>query len=263
LTTSPAPIDECLGLAYRNPVLAPVVDELFEAHFIAADEEGFWEKDGIPGDPTGHFGIRVEKQDGHRLLIVSVQNKAHTWGLSIAATLCGKDEGVCYWGKEGDKPNGFEDTWPGIDAALAKAKLLANGGMTIHDPEAAHAIAEGNKSLAPVLQEIYDSGKFLLSDGAQQWGYSKKDLPDDQLIGGFQVATFLKDGEAFHVVTVHGRKDTRWAFSVWATPAGDPRGVSYWDRLSPHGAPVEGQESEWPGLDAAVMKARLFMEVPQ
>ena len=133
--------------------------------------------------------------------------------------------------------------------------------MNTYSRDIAVEMAESNKCLAPIFQEIHDSGKFLLSDGTTFWGSSRHDLPDDQLVGAYEVWARSKGSEILHVITIQGRGAAKWSISIGATPEGEPRGICYCDRTIVGDGTFLGQELEWPGLDAAVTKARLFVEM--
>jgi hypothetical protein len=127
--------------------------------------------------------------------------------------------------------------------------------------DSAIALARGNSYLAPIFDELYADGRFFLDDGEEYWGGPNTDIPDDQVVGAYQVGAASAGGQACHVIHISGRKDAGWAISVGGTTEGEPVAVIYYDQSNPSDMRCLGQELEWPGLDAAVTKARLFMEV--
>ena len=101
--SNPKVTDKALLAASENSVLEPIMRELLQANFVVPinDDEGIWVFNDYSGPPSGSLAFRLEDDHGHMRVVMSVNGlKTDNWGISVAATLCGRHDGAMYWNAE-------------------------------------------------------------------------------------------------------------------------------------------------------------------
>lgn len=116
-------------LAAMNGPLEPIVRELEAAGFFLYDNGEIFGIEGF-GDPPAIWAAQFQDDPGHLGVVVSITSQERAWGISIKASACGLNGGVCYWATNKAGPLkgpllSSEPSWPGLKAAVAKAESLA------------------------------------------------------------------------------------------------------------------------------------------
>ena len=115
------------------------------------------------------------------------------------------------------------------------------------------AAAFAHKEHNSLCMELHAAG-FDLNDNGE-WLHSSLHGCSDQSPGIWAVSLQPDDaGHQMLVFSIHGNDEDPYGISYAVTLCGKPRSVCYWSGWEE--AVIVGNDAEWPGLPAAVLKAR-------
>ena len=105
-----------------------------------------------------------------------------------------------------------------------------------------------------ICRELHTAG-FELIDNGERMRPRDESSPRDFSPGKWAVDFQPDDaGHEMLVFSIHGNKESPYGISYGVTLCGKPRAVHYWSGTED--AFVVGSDPDWPGLPAAVLKAR-------
>lgn len=116
-----------VAAASENPILAPIVLELYASRFALFHRNQLWLPNGVDNaDLTpALWGAHFQDEGSHLGIVISVVAREGDWGVSVKSSSCGRNGGVCYWESVGGPITRQEPDWPGLGVAVRCAQQLA------------------------------------------------------------------------------------------------------------------------------------------